>query len=665
MIVSWAWTPTSEGAHILLVRAVISGGFGGISNAVVVSAAASALSIAPQPSPGPVQLDTTLDASQEAEVLAGIQSGTPIPPLTAFSQENLGGNPAPQVEQPPEEPAEQPRNASILPVKLQLWLQGSAFKTTLPAQPVLDGGSNQCDGILLIQDKSVNEAGFFVYRIDSYESTFSRIATLPGKAGKSTFSYHDHNLSPGYHTYYVSAFNAAGEAASNFIYMQITDEQCVVYQIPLYRSRRIIFNPVDPADKMYCYASTDGVRWARLPGRTTEFLQPLDGVVDLGPYRRMIPMQAQASRVNLALDCWGWQGDRLIYEGSASQMLDESTSIGDLIYDLDNTSPPAEIPGDIPPNLEWILQAPTSLHFTRLSCTPSAQNGTKETCSETPDSSQPWGLSWDWQQYPDGCTLPSVSCPQYKPAEGFRLYSTCPNDPNPLLLYENNDPAQTYLKDFTSPPTMRGLDCDPETYVVRAYNNNYGESADSDSTGWYKQMTVTDLLPTTKSTVSYTIVRKGPEYDTQSAYWYTLPENTLNPGYYSFCGKDCYDAWLSARFDFTLPDDMGEFFDAELFWTNGNFVAAGPGNSLVNSDCLTTLSTKYAGPLINYETGNFYKGNNRRVDVASEVGQVAQSAGKTVTFWLTGPLDRWADHSPDQCTFDATDAFLEILYNKQ
>jgi hypothetical protein len=86
--------------------------------------------------------------------------------------------------------------------------------TELPAAPTLDGGSNQCDGILVAQDHSTNELGFFLYRLDPGQQAFSRIATLDGKTGKAAFSYHDPGLASGKYLYYLAAFNAQGESAS-------------------------------------------------------------------------------------------------------------------------------------------------------------------------------------------------------------------------------------------------------------------------------------------------------------------------------------------------------------------------------------------------------------------------------------------------------------------
>ena len=184
-----------------------------------------------------------------------------------------------------------------------------------PAAPELVAAAKQCSAILQIHDLSNNEEGFVVYRQTINSRAWTKVATLSSQSDVEWISFQDEGIY-GAVTYYVTAFNVNGEAASNLTLVNIDPQGCDggESEISATQVDLTLQVPDTGAEKVYCYKSTDGVHWTRWPH--FGFLTPdEDGYLPAN----ILQVQRQSDiKQGLWMDCWGWQGDILMPLGNFS-----------------------------------------------------------------------------------------------------------------------------------------------------------------------------------------------------------------------------------------------------------------------------------------------------------------------------------------------------------
>lgn len=282
----WTWTPIKAGPHTLLIRALDEQGGQTQSNLVRVTVNPSQDPNDGQPSPD----DTTPPPF-----------GPEMPPPP-----------------PPVGPSQPVSNSS--PGKVGFWLGKNIGKfmgkQKPPQAPSLSATANGCNVQLLIGDQSNDEYGYLVYRADPKSTDFVQIASLG--AGQGTLSYTDKNLY-GDLSYYVAAYNPAGQSPSNPVSLVIQDPTCLTPEWSALSLQDATLTPNQPVDKLYCYVSFNGSPWTRLPAVQNTFLTPTNGVFDLSPYLKNLPLAPNGAQMDL--ECWGWQGGSLQLLGKFSQKL--------------------------------------------------------------------------------------------------------------------------------------------------------------------------------------------------------------------------------------------------------------------------------------------------------------------------------------------------------
>lgn len=333
----WTWTPAGEGEHTLLVRAVDADHNTGMSNIVRVTASKDA-NVVPgaviQTKPGdtasslaqkikvsPQQIiDLNPQVSASGTITPGEMITVPIP--TPPPSET----PEPQPTAPPEppgDPNQPPANKG--PNKYQVWWNKNILKQFGLIKPAAapglaaSVGAGKCAIDLYIYDKSDNEDGFFLYRLDPNTFSFMRIATLDAHNGAQPIHYID-PAATGKYQYYVSAFNAWGESPSKIVQTGII-EPCGSPQssLQLENAKMTVKQPVD---QVYCYLQVDDGPWTRIPPDPNTFIKPTKpGEFDVSQYLKSLTPSPAPVKITLRLECWGWKGDTLIYLGEATETL--------------------------------------------------------------------------------------------------------------------------------------------------------------------------------------------------------------------------------------------------------------------------------------------------------------------------------------------------------
>jgi hypothetical protein len=115
---------------------------------------------------------------------------------------------------------------TTLPNKYSFWFQSHVGQNvSLPTAPLLEIETRQCEMHLYVQDQSIDEEGFFIYRAVPGVSDLERIASLQANDQNVLLEYVDPGQS-GLLTYVVAAYNTAGEAPSNPVSVTVFDPAC-------------------------------------------------------------------------------------------------------------------------------------------------------------------------------------------------------------------------------------------------------------------------------------------------------------------------------------------------------------------------------------------------------------------------------------------------------
>jgi hypothetical protein len=329
--VAFRWTPDTLGEHTLVVRAV-GADFTDNSNAVrltVLSLTTPASGSPYMPTPGDT-LDSVADKFGLPPLLLlaanpQVPSLTdPLPPdnpvIIPDLPPNSNGEPPAGVPQIPPNLYPYglgPRPAPYAPGGFSIWFDtnfGSGRRpAAIPVAPELVGWQEDCGARLMVVNHADNALGFFLYRLDPTSSSFARIATFGSVGPGETFEYLDTGLYGSYQ-YYATAFNAAGEASSGAIRVDITDIACLPPEQMVWRLTRVTLTSDLPVDKAYCYYSFVPGLWERIPVDPQSFVYPTGNGFDFSRQFNGLVLPQQGT---LSLECWGWSGGALLPLGSA------------------------------------------------------------------------------------------------------------------------------------------------------------------------------------------------------------------------------------------------------------------------------------------------------------------------------------------------------------
>ncbi len=195
-----------------------------------------------------------------------------------------------------------------------------------PAAPEIVGAVQGCAAELLIHDISNNEEGFAVYAHSLLWPDWRQVATLSSQSQVDWLSF-THAGTPGLLTFYVSALNGQGEAASNPVSVDIDAARCPEQPAGLpvlgIELTGLVADPVP--ERAYCYRSLAGELWSRWP--VVGFFTPDQGSFNIQGQVENIVLQdadgqALLEDMTLRLECWGWFGGEVELMGEFSHSID-------------------------------------------------------------------------------------------------------------------------------------------------------------------------------------------------------------------------------------------------------------------------------------------------------------------------------------------------------
>ena len=293
------WTPLEAGSARVLVRGITAEGQTATSNPIEIQINEPA---------GAWLVPSADGASEVSEVI--------LPSLTDPTL--ISSLPAPVSI-----PAQDLSPALIQKNDFSLWIgRQFSFNPTLPQAPGLDYYDQDCQPVLIIEDLSHNELGFFLYKSSPSGSAFQRAAVLKNSGDGGQISYLEPDPIPGT-IYYASAFNAAGESPSAPIMIASQDPTCAP-AAALPAEDEEISGDLELLDLAYFYYAFDGGGYLRYPADSQGFLTPSEYPTSL---RRMVEGLASTSSVIVRradLVVWGWSGGALVNLGSYQLEIDHT-----------------------------------------------------------------------------------------------------------------------------------------------------------------------------------------------------------------------------------------------------------------------------------------------------------------------------------------------------
>lgn len=634
---SWQWTPMEEGVYTLMTRATNTEGQASNSNPIQVRVVAEAPLPASDQAAGEVSGSfTPVDLSQVTPLTGGGTGGDiPAPP------------PFPPEDQPPVVDDNKTPEENWIPIKYDLIFHDFANKILgdqePPKAPKIFGGISGCDATLTILDQSDNESGFAIERKDPGAMEYKQIALLDARVGTGTFKYIDPGIGFGKYLYAVYAINSVGKSMGNLVAVDSIDSKCLQ---PDQTSLGIVdakIIPDKPVGNMYCYMSVDGVSWARIPHDMDTFINGINGEFDFSPYLGNLMLNPPPGGITINLDCWGWQGDTLVYLGSIQKKIDSGQLqiVGDAIklIGLAKKQYLMDGEGDFPPGPH--IPAPTNFHF--------AQN--EADCAKIPvDPNDPTDMAawckmavqldmhpaiWDWEADSGSpCDSKDVVCQDWwkkgleTDIDGYNLYYTFYNN-IPTKIESYGYPSLKFA--FIEPvPDMGHTKAD---YIVRAYKGNI-ESGDSNRIN----------LGTTPGTLHH--IKLMQLFHNYSASGIPLGQSVptviddKEPVGYTWDGNHSNNGYVDdLTIQFDILSDYGlskagsdPFTDkvsrATLFWSYIDRFGAGSGLSLFPDGCGNTLWDR------NGQIYGYYLNGIEGYDVTPQIRQMNAERRRVVEFFL-------------------------------
>jgi LysM repeat protein len=367
---TWSWQPGTAGDFMLTARATGKSGLTAVSTPLLIHAIAAGHTV----SPVAVKQGDTLESIASAKniPLEEIQQSNPkldpsvplqsgweiflpnapgpvtnlelIEPLPEDNSQSGGGQSG--GNQPPGEPSSKNgpefigTTTNFFHDLQYLWktnppvpVGNQTGPKYPPATPKLFGDFKGCDVTLRFPTIAYRDAepgsgwmgweddGFFVYRSRD-GGAFERIATLPPiheapPASNVTFADKGEY---GALSYYVAAFNALGEAASNPVTFALNPGVC-----PSAGSGGEGVIGMDPdgniilpfnMDMAYLYVQINDSAAVRVPEGTRMFLSGSGVRFNLYDYLSTISDSVRLADMKLHMEVWGWQGGNLVFAGT-------------------------------------------------------------------------------------------------------------------------------------------------------------------------------------------------------------------------------------------------------------------------------------------------------------------------------------------------------------
>ncbi len=326
----WNFSMGGPGDRTLIVRAKDANGQIGASNGVRIGASAavggrSAYSAKPGDTLEKIAASADIPKQKIYDANPSLTPTTPITPGQYVFIPIAPHAPYPPPKLitpvPPSGNAQSASEASF--IEISLLGQGLFGKPALPQPPSLAASIDQCNVNLLITDQTTNEDGFFVYRLDA-NHTFQRIATLAANNGALPLYYTDFKLS-GKTQYYIAAFNAAGEAKSNLIGVEINAPTCGSTPPSGLEFENGILTLSQFVDKAYVYGAINQGAFLRIPTDPQKFLTPVQGKINLAQYINDLVKAANVTPHEIDLEAWGWKGNVLYHLGALHTTLDQTS----------------------------------------------------------------------------------------------------------------------------------------------------------------------------------------------------------------------------------------------------------------------------------------------------------------------------------------------------
>ena len=434
MKANWAWTPKAKGRYTLMVRATNADGIASNSNLIQVNIVAEEALPTPDPlAPLEPVTQTPLDGTTPGDGIAMEE----VPPPPPFPPE---GDP----------PATDEVGSPSDFISISTWLE--KFKIVSPPKEphIWVKLTNPCDITLTIQDKSENESGFVINRVEPGSIVYQQIAVLDAHSGIGSFKYVDTGLGLGKFTYAVYAINSVFQTMGNIVTITNTEACQAAPGSNVLGINNTTIAPAQQVTQAYCYMSVNQVDWTRIPPDANTFITSINGKFDLGPYL------GKPGGPPIALDCWGWNGGTLIHLGKS-----------DLTYE--------------------IIAAPKNFHFVQNpdECSAIGADTTEKSkmvnlCKLAKTTLGFQIVMWDWHAKPiQICAMSNKDCwaklVHYTANEidGFRLYYNFPGSPLVIPPFISNQSSRI---GFIKPVAQQGI-LKPE-FFIRAVKGTM-ESADS------------------------------------------------------------------------------------------------------------------------------------------------------------------------------------------
>jgi hypothetical protein len=411
---NWSWLPASDGAHILVARAEDGQGNVGVSNPVRVMVTAQGSDRDPAADAQPDLPDISISNNPNTQPQPGLPTAPPVPGPGQFSPPPSGGN-------------------NPLPIWFAINFHLLTGVQNTPLAPQVAVAVNNCDVNLYIYDKSQDENGFFVYRMDAGDSSFNRIATLAASNGPVAFLYVDAGLS-GTSLYYVASFNGVGESAGNIVQADVVGPSCAsaAPQGPQFSNPKMTVS--QPMDQVYCYISFDSSDWARIPKGMDSFIFPnAQGEFDLSPYLGSLSSAPITQDTLLLFECWGWSGGALQDLGKAQTTLKPGQSgpltiSGDKfqlvvnLLDLPGPTPPGS--GGGIPTPDKTIEPPWNVQWTTDGSVCTKHSSIPVIFALLCDGAVKTNkviVIWTWPPY---ICFPGQDCNIEEKVDGYRVYNS-------------------------------------------------------------------------------------------------------------------------------------------------------------------------------------------------------------------------------------------------
>lgn len=293
LVHSWDWSPRTLGSHTLMVRAYNDQNQTAFSNVVHVKGVEdTGYFVITKVEEG----DTILSIAQRYNVTADdiLRDNPSLASMTSLAlgtelRIHIGASATASV----------PSTGAKVLLALNQWTANrGASPQDAPTPPTLAVTGQGCAATLSIQDTSNNEQGFNVYRLDPGGMSFSKLTSLPAHDGSETLSHQDSNLF-GLYSYYVAAFDADGESASNLVSLKITDANCAGEPTTI---NDLGFLTAGVED-YYLYLTVNNGDWRRFPADDFTYLKKSQGL-DFGAVAKAL-LPKYVEDISMQGEVWG------------------------------------------------------------------------------------------------------------------------------------------------------------------------------------------------------------------------------------------------------------------------------------------------------------------------------------------------------------------------